>query len=110
MEQQQADFQMLSKQVETVAINISLHTQAEAQMFGLHWRPLYQLKIAMRDGLNSFGHYVAAMAGFAFLLPTILLWLLTILSGAAAGWRMLRWAGRVFFGWPQAATAAGPGS
>jgi len=84
--------------------------QAEAQVFGLHWRPLYQLKLAMRDGLNSFGHYVAAMAGFAFLLPTILLWLMTILLGAAAGWRILRWAGRVFFGWRQPATAANPGT
>jgi len=110
IEQQQADFQTLSKQVETVAINVSLHTQAEAQVFGLHWRPLYQLKLAMRDGLNSFGHYVAAMAGFAFLLPTILLWLMTILLGAAAGWRILRWAGRVFFGWRQPATAANPGT
>lgn len=38
IEQQQAEFQALSQQVETVAINISLHTEAEAQVFGLHWR------------------------------------------------------------------------
>ena len=100
IEQQQAEFQALSKQVETVEINVSLHTEAQAQVFGLHWRPLYQLKFAMREGLNSLGNYVAAMASFAFLLPTILLWLMTILLGAAVGWRLLRWASRVFFGWP----------
>ena len=100
IEQQQAEFQALSKQVETVEIAISLHTEAQAQVFGLRWRPLYQLKLAVREGVISFGNYAAAMAGFVFLLPTILLWLMTILLGAAAGWRLLRWASRVFFGWP----------
>lgn len=100
IEQQQAEFQALSKQVETVEINVSLHTEAQAEVFGLRWRPLYQLKLAMREGLNSLGNYVAAMASFAFLLPTILLWLMTILLGAAFGWRLLRWGSRVFFGWP----------
>jgi hypothetical protein len=103
IEQQQAEFQALAKQVETVAINVTLHTEAEAQVFGLNWRPLYQLKLALRDGLNSLENYATAMAGFLFLLPSILLWLLTILLGAAAGWRILRWASRVFFGWPRSA-------
>ena len=74
--------------------------QAEFQALSKHWRPLYQLKLAMREGLNSLGNYVAAMASFAFLLPTILLWLMAILLGATVGWRLLRWASRVFFGWP----------
>jgi Domain of unknown function (DUF4349) len=91
IEEQQAEFQALSKQVETVAIRVSLRTEAEAQVFGLHWRPGYQLKRALRDGLNSLGTYFAAVAGFVFLLPTILLWLMTILIGAAAGWQVLRW-------------------
>jgi hypothetical protein len=104
IEQQQAEFEALSKQVETVAINVTLHTEAEAQLFGLHWRPLYQLKLALRDGLNSLGNYGIVMAGLVFLMPSILLWLVTILLGAAAGWRILRWASRVFFGWPRSAT------
>jgi Domain of unknown function (DUF4349) len=108
IEQQQAEFQALSKQVETVAINVSLRTEAEAQVFGLHRRPLYQLKLAIRDGLSSFGEYVAAMVTFAFLLPTILLWLGTILLGASLGWRILRWSGRTFFRSPQAAPIATP--
>ena len=57
IEEQQAEVQALSRQVETVAINVSLHADAEAQASGLHWRPLYQLKLAMRGGLNSFGNY-----------------------------------------------------
>ena len=106
IEQQRAEFETLSKQVETVAITVSLRTEAEAEVFGLHWRPLYQMKLAARDGLDGIGNYAAAIAGFAFLLPTILLWLVTVLLGSVAGWRILRWASRMFFGWPQTATAA----
>ena len=103
IEEQQAEFQALSKQVETVEVDVSLRTEAEAHVFGLRWRPLYQLKLAMRDGLDSLGNYAVAMAGFIFLLPTILLWLMTILLGGAVGWRILRWGSRVFFGWPRVA-------
>ena len=46
IEQQQAEFDALSKQIETVAITVSLRAEAEAQVFGLHWRPLYQMKLA----------------------------------------------------------------
>jgi predicted membrane protein len=43
------------------------------------------------------GDYAASMSSFIFYLPTVLLWLATILIGAALGWRILRWAGRVLF-------------
>jgi hypothetical protein len=97
IEQQQAEFEALSKQVETVALSISLRAEADAQVLGLHWRPLYQLKIAAREGIDGIGDYATAMAGFLFYLPTVLLWLATILFGAAVGWRILRRAGRALF-------------
>jgi hypothetical protein len=103
IEQQQAEFDALSKQVETVAITVSLRGEAEAQVFGLHWRPLYQLKLAARQGLDSVGDYAASMASFLFYLPTVLLWLGTILIGAVLGWRILRWAARVLFAFPKVA-------
>jgi hypothetical protein len=37
------------------------------------------------------------MTAFVFYLPTILLWLFTILAGAALGWRILKWAARSLF-------------
>jgi Domain of unknown function (DUF4349) len=101
IEQQQAEFEALSKQIETVAITISLRTEAEARVFGLNWRPLYQLKLALRDGLDAVADYGAAMTSITFYLPAVLLWMVTLLVGAAAGWRVLRWAARVFFGWPK---------
>jgi hypothetical protein len=101
IEEKQAEFEALSKQVETVAINITLRAEADARVLGLNWRPLYQLKMAAREGLDGLGDYGASMTAFVFYLPTVLLWLLTILAGAAIGWRLLRWAGRAFFGFPK---------
>ncbi len=97
IEQQQAEFDALSKQVATVALTITLHAESEAQVFGLHWRPLYQLKLAARDGIDGIGDYAAAMASFVFYVPAILLWLVTIVVGATVAWRILRWAWRRFF-------------
>jgi hypothetical protein len=97
IEQRQAEFDVLSKQVETVALTVSLRAESEAQVFGLHWRPLYQLKVAARDGVDGIGDYAAAMASFVFYIPAILLWLITILLGAAVAWRILRWAGKALF-------------
>ena len=99
IEPQQAEFDALSKQIETVAINISLRSETETRVFGLDWRPLYQIKLAMRQGLESLADYTATITGFVFLLPTILLWLVTIIIMAAAGWRLLRWLSRRLFGW-----------
>lgn len=39
IEQQQAEFDALSKQVETVTLTVTLRAEADAQVFGLHWRP-----------------------------------------------------------------------
>jgi hypothetical protein len=97
IEQQQAEFEALSKQVETVAITVSLRAEADARVLGLNWRPLYRLKTAARNGLDSVGDYIGNMTALAFNLPAMLLWLATILAGAAIGWRILRWAGRVLF-------------
>lgn len=97
IEQQQAEFDALTKEVETVALAISQQADEQAQVFGLHWRPLYQLKRATGDGLDSVAEYASTMATILCYLPSILLWLATILLGAAVGWRILRWAAKAFF-------------
>lgn len=102
IEERQAEFEALSKRVETVVLNITLRSEADAQVFGLNWCPLYQLKSAAREGLDGLGEYAAAMTAFVFYLPTILLWLFTILAGAAVGWRILKWAARSLFIAPKA--------
>ena len=100
IEQQQAEFQTLSKQVETVAITISLRALADTQVFGLNWHPLYELKVAARNGLEAIADYAAAMAAILFYVPVVLAWSLTILFAAVIAWRLFRWMGRRFFDWP----------
>ena len=102
IEQQQAEFNALSRQIETVALTVSLRTEAEAKVFGLNWRPAYQLKLALRDGLQSLADYATAMTTILFYLPAVLLWAGTIVFGALMGWRMVRWVGRRWFGWTEA--------
>jgi cell division protein FtsL len=97
IEQQQAEFDALSKQVETVALTVSLHAEADVRVLGLQWRPLYRLKESVRDGIDGIGDYASAMASFLFFIPALLLWIATVLAGAALGWRILRWAGKALF-------------
>jgi hypothetical protein len=108
IEQQQPEFDVLSKQIETVAIHVALHAEVDAQVFGLSWRPLLQLKVGARAGLQGLADYAESITYFLFYLPTILLWLMTILLGAAAGWRILRWGARLFFASRSIVTAAEP--
>ena len=97
IDQHQAEFDTLSKQVSTVALTISMHAEAEARVLGLQWRPLNQLKLAVREGIDGIGDYGASMAWFVFYIPAILLWLATILFGVAVAWRILRWGWKTLF-------------
>lgn len=106
IEQQQAEFNALSQQIETVSIAISLRTEAEAQVLGLNWRPGYQLRMALRDGLEAIANYATAMIGILFYLPAVLLWAGTLLGTLAIGFKSVRWAGRRWFGWKTTEIAA----
>lgn len=97
IEQQQAEFDALSKQVETVALTTSLTAEADVRVFGLQWRPLYRLKSAARDGVDGVGDYASAMASFVFFIPALLMWVITLALGAAVTWRLLRWTWRTLF-------------
>ena len=97
IEQQQAEFQALSKQVEMASISISLRVPTDTEVMGIHWRPLYQMKLALRDGLNALAEYATAMMAVIFILPAVLLWTATILLGVFLSWRIVRWVARLFF-------------
>ena len=99
IEQQEAESNALSRQIETVAIAIALRTESEAQVSGLQWRPVYQLKLALRDGMEGIANYAATMTMFLAYLPAALLWASTIVIGMFASWRIVRWVGMRWFGW-----------
>jgi hypothetical protein len=104
IEQQQAEFAALSRQVETVSITVTLHAEADAQVFGIHWRPLYQVKLGARDGLESLADYLSSMTAALFRLPAVLLWLATITLATAVAWRIMCGVWRRFFRVPQGAS------
>jgi hypothetical protein len=99
IEQQEAEFHTLSRQIETVSIAISLREEAPAQPSGLNWRPLHQIKLALREGLESVAEYGTVMVGILFFLPAALLWVGTVAIAAFVCWRLLRWTGKRWFGW-----------
>ena len=96
IDQQQAELATLARQVETVSIAISLHAEADTQVFGIQWRPLYSLKLAARDGLDSLASYVTTMTAALFCLPAFLLWVATTVLAASIAVRGFRWAEDVF--------------
>ena len=97
IEQRQAEFAALVKQVETIEIDVTLIPEAEAQVFGIHWRPWYSIKLAARDGMEGLATFGGTFTAAVFLLPAIILWLAMIILCAAVGIRILRWAWRHFF-------------
>jgi len=99
IEQQEAEFHALSRQIETVSIAISLRTEAPPQTFGLNWRPLYQIKLALHEGLESVADYANTMLGIIFFLPAALLWVGTVAIAVFVGWRLARWMGKRWLGW-----------
>jgi Domain of unknown function (DUF4349) len=97
IEQQQSEFNNLSKQVDLVAISVSLRKETEAQVFGLPWRPGYEIRFAARQGLEGLLDYSTSVISFLFYLPAIALWRATILLGTFLGWRILRRVVKVLF-------------
>lgn len=97
IEQRQAEFAALAKQVETVAIAVSLSAEADTQVFGIHWRPLNELKLAVRDGLDSLASYATIMTAALFRLPAFLLWIATTVLVASMALRSTRWVHKTFF-------------
>jgi hypothetical protein len=97
IEQQQAEFLVLVKQIETVAVSVLLVSTAETQFLGMHWRPWYAIKAAAHAGMDSPATFAGSMTATIFLLPAITLWLAMIIACAAVAVRILRWAWRKFF-------------
>jgi len=108
IDKQQAEFETLSRQVETVAISVTMSAESDAQVLGMHWRPWQTIKISSREGLESFGSYISTVTAAIFQLPAVLLWLATILFVLALTIRGTRWVWKEFFA--QLATPADKGS
>ena len=98
MEKTEAEYRSLSQQVQMCLFSIYMHREVRFSVFSIEWRPWNEIRFATRSGLESLAAYVNAIITFAFHLPSILLWVFTVLAGAAVGWRALQWGLRIVFG------------
>jgi Domain of unknown function (DUF4349) len=97
IEELEGDLQFLHHQVEMSLLTISIRGLAVAQAFGLHWRPLYEAKVALRGALAGMADYADDMVALFLNVPLIAIWGLTIVALIKIGWLALRSTARVFF-------------
>ena len=102
IEQAQAEFQTLSKQIDMVTITISLRLAPPPESFALSWQPMRRIRLAWRDTLEGLADYGLNMVATILYLPVLLLWVGTIILGIILAWRIVQWAGRRLFSWPKA--------
>jgi Domain of unknown function (DUF4349) len=97
IDQLESGLRLLHHQVEMSLLAISIHGVAEAQAFGLHWRPLYEAKVSLRGALAGMADYADDMVELFLNVPVIAIWVLTIVALIKIGWMLLRGTVRVFF-------------
>ena len=93
----EGDLQLLHHQIEMSLLTITIRGMAVAQAFGLHWRPLYEAKVALRGAFVGMADYVDDMVALFVNLPVIAIWMLTIMALLKIGWLALRSTARLFF-------------
>ena len=90
IEEEEAHLRLLHHQVEMSLLTTNITGVAEAQVFGIRWRPLYEVKLSLRGALSAIADYVNSMVALFLNLPVIAIWGFTIVALVKAGWLMLR--------------------
>lgn len=68
-----ASLKELNSRVDLATITVSLEEEIDVQVLGIRWRPLFELKQALRDGLEGLTNVVNLVFGLVASLPAILL-------------------------------------
>jgi hypothetical protein len=93
-----AEIRTMNLQSDMTAITVSLRTEPVV-MAGNGWRPLYQLRLAWKEGLDALADYATSMMAFLLRLPAVAAWAFTLLVGLKLGWWLLRKFGSVLGLW-----------
>ena len=93
----QTDLGSLHHQVEMSLLTTNITAMAEAQVFGIRWRPLYKAKLSLRGALSAVADYGDSMVELLVNLPVIAIWGFTILALLKVGWIVLRRIVLLFF-------------
>lgn len=78
-------------QVDMSAISVSLTAEADVEVLGIRWKPLFVVKQALRNMLADFTDYANNMIYFVFKLPILIAWLATIAVIGLILWNILLW-------------------
>lgn len=89
--------QYLSRQVDMSTISVTLTAEADAEVFGIYWRPLSVIKQGFRGMLDGLVSYANGVIYILFALPVVLLWIVTIGIAGIAIWKIGYWVYRRFF-------------
>src|SRR3989344_4631117 len=93
----EARLKYLPEQIDMSVITVSLTEEADVEVFGIQWRPLYAVKRAFRNMISGLATSVDFIVSIIFFLPVILLWALLIVLAGALLWRLMRWVQKKFF-------------
>lgn len=89
IEQIQGQLKYLSQQVDLSSLSVSLTEEADVQVFGLRWRPLFVIKQQLRQALSGLTNYADSVIAFVFNLPVLALWLASYGLLTWIGWKVL---------------------
>lgn len=91
IERIQGQLQYLDNQVDMSTLTVSITSEADVEVFGIKWEPLYKVKLAIRDMLSGLTDYADAMLSFIFQVPVYILWIVTIGLIVTVCWKILKW-------------------
>ena len=97
IDESEADLRFLHHQVEMSLLTTNISAVAQAQVFGVHWRPLYEAKLSLRGALVGMADYADAMVALFLNLPVVAIWGFTIVALLKVGWMVLRRIVLLFF-------------
>ena len=81
----------LNEQVDFSTIYVSLVDQGDVEVFGVYWKPLVEVKQALRGAVENVTASVDVLFVLLFNLPLALIWGVIVGLGVWLGWRVVRW-------------------
>jgi hypothetical protein len=101
IEQMQGEMKFLTSQIDMSTLEISLRSEADAAVAGIHWRPLRQAKIAVSEMVSGLADWADSVIAFFISLPLLAVWFLSLVALFWVAIRILRaiWRRFVPKGW-----------
>jgi hypothetical protein len=90
IERLQAQIQLMTHDIEMSVVTIVLMQESDARALGVHWRPVYDMKIAVHELLVGLGEWLDWVVAVVIKLPLIVVWITTVGAIIWICWRIGR--------------------